>query len=78
MDAVHDALRLDKLGEHLSAKDISAGISQVKMSYLGESVEGDVLQVKVWSMEGCERTMMCSMEKEGQVINQVMLSFYSA
>ena len=49
-----------------------------KIAYLGESVEGDVLRVKVWCPEGLERTVMCSMEKEGQVVNQVTLTFHSA
>ena len=41
-------------------------------------MEGDVLRVKVWCPEGLERTVMCSMEKEGQVVNQVTLTFHSA
>ncbi|KAK7092927.1 uncharacterized protein [Littorina saxatilis] len=76
VDAVHDAVRLGKLEGHLSQAEISSGISQVKTAYLGECVEGDVLKIQVWSVEGYDRTVLCSMEKDGQVINQVTLTFH--
>ena len=78
IDAVHDALKQGKLQSQISEAEVSSGTAVAKVAYLGESVEGDVLRVKVWCPEGLERTVMCSMEKEGQVVNQVTLTFHSA
>lgn len=76
LDAVHDALRHERLNGLLSEADFSSGVSQVKMAYLGESIEGDALRIQVWCPESTERTVVCSMEKEGQTINQVTLTFF--
>ncbi|KAK7495671.1 hypothetical protein BaRGS_00013118 [Batillaria attramentaria] len=78
LDAIHDALSQGLLPESLSEKDIAAGVAEVKISYIGEAVEGDMLQVHVWCPEKTERTVVCSMNKEGQLINQVTLIFHSA
>nr|KAG5705693.1 hypothetical protein BaRGS_026632 [Batillaria attramentaria] len=44
LDAIHDALSQGLLPESLSEKDIAAGVAEVKISYIGEAVEGDMLQ----------------------------------
>ena len=77
VDAVHDALRLGKLQGKISEAEISSGVALAKMAFLGESEEGDVLTVKVWCPESLQRTVVCSMEKGGQVVNQVTLTFHS-
>ncbi|XP_076455805.1 uncharacterized protein LOC143290338 [Babylonia areolata] len=77
VDAVHDALHLGRLDGALTEKDVRAGVRQLRVVYLGESVEGDVLRVQVWRGDG-DRCVVCSMEKEGQVINQVTLSYFPA
>ena len=77
LDAVHDALRQGRLEGRISAGEVSAGIATVKIAYLGESAEGDLLTVKVWCPESSERTAVCSMEKEGQAVNQTTLIFRS-
>jgi hypothetical protein len=46
------------------------------MVYLDESAEGDSLFIQVWCPENTERTVVCSMDKQGQTINQVTLTFY--
>ena len=53
-----------------------SGVSEVKVAYLGESAEGDVLQVRLWCPLDEKRTVTCSMTKEGgQPVCQVTLTF---
>ncbi|KAL8570975.1 hypothetical protein ACOMHN_037835 [Nucella lapillus] len=77
LNAVHDALRHGRLQGHLTEEAFKAGVRQVKVCYLGESTEGDVLKIQVWpgEAEGNRCVVVCSMEKEGRVITQVTLTF---
>lgn len=76
INAVHDALKNKHLEGWLTKSDVEAGVAEIRLSYLGESLEGDLLHVKTWKVLGKERTVMCSIEKNNQVINQVMLTFH--
>lgn len=78
VDAVQEGLRQGAFGGHLTQEDVRAGTAEVSVSYIGESVQGDVLHVHMWCPPGTSRTVVCSMEKEGQVINQVTLTYHAA
>lgn len=78
VDAVQEGLRQGAFGGHLTQEDVRAGTAEVSVSYIGESVQGDVLHVHMWCPPGTNRTVVCSMEKEGQVINQVTLTYHAA
>ena len=54
-----------------------SGVSEVKVAYLGESAEGDVLEVRLWCPLDKKRTVTCSMDKEGgQPVCQVTFTFH--
>jgi hypothetical protein len=61
------------LQNRVTEDHLASGVSEVKVAYLGESVEGDVLDIEVWCPE--ENTAVCSMTKEGKVICQVTLTY---
>ena len=63
----------------LTEAEVRSGVSEVKLAYLGESDEGDVLQVRLWCPGSGERTVVCSMTKgEETPVCQVTLTFNKA
>lgn len=75
INGIHAALRDGHLDGYLTKEDVEAGVAELKVAYLGESVEGDALQMKIWKLPE-DRTFVCSVEKNSQVINQVTLTFH--
>ncbi|KAK7495668.1 hypothetical protein BaRGS_00013115 [Batillaria attramentaria] len=76
VDALHHASKTGLLDGCLTKADISAGASEVKVAYLGESGDGDVLHVHVWCQRDVDRTVVCSMDRDTEPVCQVTLSFH--
>ena len=60
----------------ITEADLCAGISQVRIAYIGECVEGDTVVVKICRPDGGQRSLLFSMETSGRMINQLSLSFH--
>ncbi|XP_076455804.1 uncharacterized protein LOC143290337 [Babylonia areolata] len=77
VDALVPAVREGTLASCLTLEDLRSGVSEVKAVYQRESSEGDELHVHLWCPLAEERTVVCSMEKQGgQPVCQVTLRFH--
>ncbi|CAG5120785.1 unnamed protein product [Candidula unifasciata] len=60
------------------SKDIlKQGLKLLRVCYINECLEGDVVDVHLWQEAGEEFTVRCSVEKGEQLICQIVLQYFS-
>ena len=56
---------------------VRCGLKNVKINFINESVEAEIIHVHVWKQEGPEFVILCSIEKEnGLCICQLSLEYF--
>lgn len=61
----------------MSREIMRNGLHSAKISFLKESLLGDVLDIHLWQEDGCEPNVFCVVELGGKELCQIQLEYFN-